>query len=125
MKEKDSNEAAVLSAAQPKRINKRDFVARVSEEYNIPVSFVRDTYDCIWEMMHTLLIDGHEISLSSVGVFSLKVHKGHKARTSNDFDNGGSTVVNDYHVIKFAASDTWRARVRKDMKNKPDDSKLT
>lgn len=89
------------------KVNKKDFLNRVSRNHAIPLDQVKDVYSAIVEELESVVCAGHELSLTGFGTFALKKHKGHPVQFE-----AKTETVNDYVVLKFTASDVLMSKIR-------------
>ena len=89
------------------KVNKNEFLERIAEKNEIPLSEVRLVYDAIVDELKTVVCNGQDLSLTGFGTFSLKRHKGHPVQFEAKTD-----TVKDYVVLKFAASDVLMSKIR-------------
>lgn len=98
--------AVVKTTKQPfiihlrnKMRNKKDCTTReASEIYDIFIATLMDE-----------ILAGHKVVLTGFGNFTLKIHKGHKIRFTENSDN-----MNDYLTLKFTSSNTLCKTLRSD-----------
>ncbi|MFJ2662585.1 HU family DNA-binding protein [Arthrobacter koreensis] len=84
------------------RVSKREFLAQVSGNSDIPLKTVTRVYDAILDELLDTMRRGDELMLTGFGKFSRHTHKGHRVQ----FAKGGSSVIDDYSVLKFSAART-------------------
>lgn len=103
-------EMAESSLAKNKqKLNKNEFLNMLAVKYNIPIADVHTVYDAFVNEIRESVCEGHDVSLTGFGTFTLKRHKGHPVQFEAKTD-----MVRDYVVLKFAASDVLITRIRKD-----------
>ena len=91
------------------KVNKSQFLQSVSKSTGYPVKDLKAVFAAMEDEMVTVLLNGDELSLTGLGVFSLKSHKGHPVQ----FEAKGKKVK-DYAVLKFTPSSVFMSRIRKD-----------
>lgn len=110
------------------KINRSDFLHRVTEDVEklypsgvmkrLGLSrFVNSIYDAIVNRIFLELSEGNEVCLRDFGRFYLNKRKGHSVM---DFQSGKHGKINDYYVIKFAASAKPQEKVREKLMNGSD-----
>lgn len=92
------------------KVNKNEFIERIAKKNDMNAIVVRETYDAIVDEILDVLCEGNSLSLTGFGVFSLKKHKGHPVQFEAQNDK-----VDDYVVMKFAASDVLMNKIRSKM----------
>ncbi|MBO5435591.1 HU family DNA-binding protein [bacterium] len=97
------------NASKKQKINKNEFLDMIAKTNNMSVGHVRDVYDAIVDGVKNVVCKGQDLSLTGFGTFTLKKHKGHPVQFEAKSDK-----VNDYVVLKFAASDVLMSRIRAD-----------
>lgn len=86
-----------MSGVLQDRVNKREFIARVSARTGWPVKVVASVYEgIVGEIIESVCSDEYVV-LSGFGQFYRQMHKGHKV-------SFGRAAVDDYAVLKFSAS---------------------
>lgn len=89
------------------KMNRSQFLNYVSRQYGIPLPELRETYDAIVNSIVSLTGSGYSLSLTGLGVFCVKQHRGHPVQFMKE--NG---QVSDYSVLKFSASDLVNQKLR-------------
>lgn len=94
------------------KITKRRFIAIINERLAkrtsaSPVS-ATEMYDIFMDTLTDELLKGNSIILTGFGNFDLKPHRGHRI----GFENKSDTPIEDYLVVKFAASNVFNRRLR-------------
>lgn len=87
------------------KVNKNEFLERISKKNNIPLADVKRVYNAIIDEFKVVMCSGSELSLTGFGTFSMKKHRGHPVQ----FD---SKAIDDYMVLKFTASDVLMTKIR-------------
>lgn len=96
------------------KINKAEFLARCVEEYgaddkDVTLENVEKFFDIITSCIKDVVMNGNELNLTKFGTFYLQKHKGHPVQ----FDKTKSgSVIDDYYVFKFSASDVLNMAIR-------------
>lgn len=90
-----------------RKVNKNEFLEEIAAKSNMPLSDVRVIYDAIVDGVKNVVCNGQDLSLTGFGTFSLKKHKGHPVQFEAKSD-----TVQDYVVLKFAASDVLMSKIR-------------
>lgn len=90
-----------------RKVNKNEFLEMIAEQNNMPLTDVRTIYDAIVDGVKTVVCNGQDLSLTGFGTFTLKKHKGHPVQFEAKSD-----TVQDYVVLKFAASDVLMTKIR-------------
>lgn len=93
------------------KVNKSKFLAYAAAKHQMDVADLSKVYDVIVSSISDLTSQGHELSLTGFGVFSVKVHKGHPVQFGSSQSN-----VKDYPVLKFSASDALNRKIRETYK---------
>lgn len=95
-------EVSVTEEAQPEqqRVSKREFLARVSAESEIPLRTVNAVYDSILDELLETMRRGNQLMLTGFGKFYPQAHKGHRVQ----FAGGDARAIDDYFVLKFSAT---------------------
>lgn len=98
MSEKDQQDQQ--EAEGPNRVSKREFLARVSGNSDIPPRTVNRVYDAIIAELMDTMRRGDQLMLTGFGKFYRQEHKGHRVQ----FADKGSSAIDDYFVLKFSAT---------------------
>ena len=77
-------------------------------DLTFPVS-ADDMYDLFMEVLTDEIFEGNVIALRGFGVFELRLHRGHKTYFNDSKDH-----IDDYVMLKFAASNVINQRLRDD-----------
>lgn len=97
------------------RVNKSDFLNRVSTRTGVPVQVASDMYEAIIEEILAVVTAGDRLTLTGFGKFYPQEHKGHRVQSVNHEGKlEGSDepeVVDDYAVLKFSATRTINRRI--------------
>lgn len=93
------------------KVMKADFLAKIAEENNIDMSQLEYIYEKIFEEIYATVCNGNMLVLNGFGTFYVQKHKGHPVQ----FDQKNSSVMPDYLVFKFSASDVINERIRKNI----------
>lgn len=93
-----------------KKVNKSKFLAYVAAKNGMSITDVTKVFDSIVDGIMELTGDGHELSLTGFGVFTVKTHKGHPVQFGAI--NGKRPNVKDYAVLKYSASDVLNRQIR-------------
>lgn len=89
------------------KVNKNKLLQRAAIRANMPVSEMKKAYNGFVDEIAAALCGGNDVALTGFGTFGLKVHKGHPVRFE-----ARDGKVQDYIVMKFAASDVLMSRIR-------------
>lgn len=100
----------------PNRVSKREFLARVSGNSDIPARTVNRVYDAIIAELMDTMRRGDQLMLTGFGKFYRQEHKGHRVQ----FADKGSSAIDDYFVLKFSAT----RNVNKVLALKPTEAEL-
>lgn len=97
------------------RVNKSDFLNRVSTRTGVPLQVATDMYEAIIEEILDVVSAGDSLILTGFGKFYHQEHKGHRVQTVNQEGKLAGTdepeVVADYAVLKFSATRTINRRI--------------
>lgn len=91
------------------KLNKIEFLKMLAVKYDIPIADVHAVYHAFVNEICEAVCEGHSVSFTGFGTFSLKRHKGHPVQLG-----GKNDAMSDYVVLKFVASDILGTRIRKD-----------
>lgn len=89
------------------KINKNEFLNAVAKRTGLSFKVVKTVYSAIVDEIRSVVCRGEDLSLTGFGSFTLKKHKGHPVQFEAKADK-----VNDYVVLKFAASDVFMSDIR-------------
>lgn len=89
------------------KVNRAEFLARVSKHTGVRKEIVVSVYNGIVDELVDVMIGGNQLLLTGFGSFYLQKHKGHPVQFS-----GGSDSVTDYDVLRFSPSNIVTKRVR-------------
>lgn len=110
-------EVPVAEKEDQKRISKREFLAQVSGNSEIPLKTVTKVYEAIQDELLDTMRRGEALMLTGFGKFYRQEHKGHRVQ----FAEEGAKAIDDYFVLKFSATRT----VNKSLSDEPLDHKAT
>lgn len=92
-----------------RKVNKNELLESIAKKNNMPIADVKRHHEAFVEEVKNIVCSGQDLSLTGFGTFSLKKHKGHPVQFEAKSD-----TVQDYVVLKFAASDVLMSRIRAD-----------
>lgn len=103
-----------------KRINKTEFVSRISQRSGLSVHTVNRVYLALTQELLAALRANEAVVLMGLGRFYRQEHRGHKVYF-------GDTDVVDYAVMKFSASRHMNRRLAEEAttSNDPGDDLIT
>jgi nucleoid DNA-binding protein len=84
-----------------KRVRKREFLARVAAEAELPLRTVNLVYDTLLDELLETMRRGEALMLTGFGKFYPQAHKGHRVRLFKEQDG---KAIDDYFVLKFSAT---------------------
>lgn len=94
---------------QVEKVNRSEYLARVAKRIGVSRRVVIEVYNGMVEEFIVIMREERQLLLTGFGNFFIQKHKGHPVQFS-----GGSDVVDDYNVLKFAPSNILKKRVRND-----------
>jgi nucleoid DNA-binding protein len=89
------------------KVNKNEFLKSVAGKTGVPMATVKTVYTAIVDEIRAVVCKNDYLSLTGFGTFMLKKHKGHPVQFEAKTDK-----VQDYEVLKFAASDVLMSSIR-------------
>lgn len=89
------------------KVNKNEFIERIAKDNNMDVDTVRTVYEAIVNELVDIVCKDQSLSLTGFGTFALHDHKGHPVQFGARVES-----VDDYKILKFAASDVLMSRIR-------------
>lgn len=90
-----------------KKVNRAEYLARVSKRTGIRKDTVISVYTGLIDELVEIMQDDCQLLLTGFGSFYLQKHKGHPVQFS-----GGTDTVDDYDVLKFSPSNIVTKRLR-------------
>ena len=101
------------------KMNKDEFLQRVSKRAEIEQESVDKVYDAIISEIKDVVCSGRKLSLTRFGTFSLREHKGHpvqydfsKTEKPSDNPDNEAKSISDYVVFKFDVSAVFMNQIR-------------
>ena len=89
------------------KVNRNEFLVRVARRADMPVEEIRRIYDAMYDEMGIVLLSGKDLSLTGLGTFTLKTHRGHPVQFEAKSGN-----IPDYVVLKFIPSGVLTSKLR-------------
>ena len=97
------------------KVNKSEFLKSIAEKTGVPLATVKTVYTGIVDEIRTVVCNNDYLSLTGFGAFMLKSHKGHPVQFESRTEK-----VQDYEVLKFAASNILMSSIRQERKDNKD-----
>ncbi len=83
------------------RVNKREFIVRVSRRSGRPIREVTAIMEAGGRELMDIMREDQRLMITGFGSFYPQAHKGHRVQFS---DEAGGKVIGDYSVLKFSAT---------------------
>lgn len=91
--------ASRVSADARSRVNRGDFLARVSRRSCVPKAQVHEVFKAFVDEVLISMGKGEEVILTGFGKFYPQLHSGHSVQFSKKVKR-----IEDYHVLKFSST---------------------
>jgi len=92
---------------QKEKVTRKQLLEDVAQKSGVDVAVVNQVYNSLVDCIVNMASEGNHLSLTGFGNFYRQTHKGHPVQ----FESPGS-IVPDYALLKFSASDTINKRLR-------------
>lgn len=79
MNRKERNKMDILSGSDIHRIVKKAMMEKGYSDKDVPLSMVKDIFDCYSELIYTCLLNGIRVMLPNIGEFYRDIKSGRKA----------------------------------------------
>lgn len=90
-----------------RKVNRNEFLCRIARKADMPLEDVREVYNTFCDEMQSVLCGGCDLSLTGLGTFAMRKHKGHPVQ----FDAKDGSIK-DYMVLKFVPSGVLVTKIR-------------
>lgn len=92
---------------QKEKVTRKQLLEQVAQDSGVDVAVVNQVYNSLVDCIVESVSAGNHMSLTGFGNFYRQTHKGHPVQ----FESSDS-IVQDYALLKFSASDTINKRLR-------------